>query len=211
MTNLFVFGDSWPWGAECSDPYTQAFPYLLGPLINLSVHNLSQPATSIDQLVYNFLRYYKRHLKSHLFNEGDSILFCLTGRSRSMYFDRSGTAQELHPRGTSAAELAYYQHLHSTELEIFNFQRNILICEYISDKLNCRSFFVTNWEKVPNNLYDNVNFYHKTLAQILHPERNHDTGNFGQILFPSDLITPGHHPTELGHQKIAKELATWIS
>jgi hypothetical protein len=209
MNRLIVFGDSWPWGADLEDPYTQAFPYLIGQILDVLVLNLSQPGTSIDHMVVKFLDC----CKENEFKSQDKILFCFTGQSRSMYFDNNDIAQEIHPRGTSIQEIVYYKYLYSKKLEVLNLQKNILILKYISDALNIKSFFVSNWDAVPDNLYGNANFYQKTLAQILHPERNQtiSTDGNGQVFIPSSLMGSYHHPTKLGHEKIAQELAAWIS
>jgi hypothetical protein len=208
MSKLFVYGDSWPFGAELDNCHTQCFPALLEKLCNFEVINKSAPATSIDHLVYFFLDDYENNLH----NPGDKILFCLTGLSRAMCFV-DNRPFELHPRGQTDYAKYYYKFIHSDSLEKFNLTRNVQLCNLLCQQKGLQDYFVFNWEQhIPIELKQKINFYNKTLAEILHPERNQQISFecTGDVFNESEFMH-NYHPTALGHEKIAMELAKWIS
>lgn len=210
MNNLIVYGDSWPFGSGLDNPCNEAFPFLLGKHLNLNVLNCSVPATSIDHLVFYFLKNYKEKN----FKENDRVLFCLTGQARALRFDENNKPRELHPRGASEFEKAYYKYVHSKTLAEYNLQKNILFCKLLCDSINLKSFFISNWEPIPADIYGDCNFYPLSLLGILHPERNHeleDKDGISKLWDTSPYMFKHRHPNAAGHQKIANELAKWIN
>lgn len=208
MNRLFVYGDSWPYGADLENHNEESFPSVLGKLKKCLVINRSIPATSIDHAVFYFLEDYK--IRSH--NNEDNILFCLTGQTRSMCFV-DHKPFELHPRGEDQYAHVYYKYLHSDEFDTFNFTRNVLLLNFLCKERGLKSHFVSNWDQVSQYLQEQVNFYSRTLVEILHPERNQtiNFGEYGDVFYKSEFINHTGHPTALGHRKIAEELAKWIS
>ena len=210
MNNLIVYGDSWSYGVGLDDPDVNAFPVLLGKQLNLTVDNRSVPATSIDHLFYYFLT----DCKDKKFNEKDIILFCLTGQSRSMYFDDNNVPQELFPQATKEIDKLYYKYFYSKKLADYNFQKNVLLCKLMCDSNKLKSYFVCNWEHPPSDLYGDCNFYPLSLVGILHPERNsmtEDSRGISGLWEPSPFMFNHKHPNKLGHQKISEELSKWIN
>jgi hypothetical protein len=210
MSKLYVYGDSWPWGAGLDDPCTQSFPALLGKYLNLQIDNRSVQSTSIEHLLYYFLN----DCRNNNFGENDKVLFCLTGKSRSMYFDHDDTPQELHPRGIKETDKLYYKYFYSKKLADYNFEKNVLLCKLICDSKKLRSYFVCNWEHNQVDLHSDCNFYPLSLLGILHPERNlliEEGLDVGALWNASPYLYDHNHPNILGHQKIAEELAKWIN
>jgi len=207
MSKLYVYGDSWPFGAGLAD-YNQAFPYLMQSILKCEVVNKSFPATSIDHLVYYFLS----DLDNNMHNEGDKILFCLTGRTRSMCFV-DDKPFELHPRNDDDYARIYYKYLHSDQLDTYNLTKNILLCSLLCKEKGLKDYFVSNWDTIPASLQGRINLCSSTLASILHPERNQkiNSNEYGDIFYESEYMDSTQHPTALGHLKIAEELSKWIN
>ena len=203
MKKLLVFGDSWPAGAELSNPSADAFPIILAKKLNLICENRSKSATSIDHAVLEFL-------KSDLTNA--VVLFCVTGYSRSMYFDR-GTVWEVHP---SNAELEwYYTKMYSDELGQLNRLKNCLLIQEICINRGIPVYFVSNWDTVPTHtLLDSKLWAQQTLIQTICKKPYKVTGSTVDWLSidRSDRINmTNNHPNAAGHHLIAEELYKWIN
>jgi hypothetical protein len=229
---LVVFGDSWPAGAELSNPM-DAFPFQLGTLLNMTTLNQACPATSIDHAVFQFLTFFKNYNKPSWpwsgpgwFNQRRQteyvVLFCLTGKSRSWRLTQSGT-EELHPRSKTPQSVNYYKYIQSDELDDFNRIKNILLVQEICKKYNTPCYFVSNWETVPQfHMIDSELLYSKTLVEILDvPTMELDKRGIStcdtlyslvELFEKSEYIVPNvSHPNIKGHAKIAEELFKWLS
>lgn len=201
---LITFGDSWPAGAELLD-CKNSFPNLLAKQLNVKSINLSIPGTSTDRALYKLLN-------TPLDNYQDKlILFCLTGKSRSMIIDTM--PKEIHPASGTSASVAYYKYIHSDALDEFNCIRNILSAQQYCRSLGCKILFVSNWDKIPKHRAIDQNlFYNKTLTEILNIGQTPDDIDLDwDNLSRHEYITPNScHPNIAGHGVIATELSSWI-
>ena len=171
INNLVTFGDSWPAGSELQWPGKQSFPAQIAEHLEIKSLNLAVPSTSADQAVYCLLNYYPEHKWSDTL-----VLFCLTGITRSMYFDKKD--REIHPMSSDTVSMAYYKYIHSNELDQFNYIRNILTAQQYCQSIGCKVLFVNNWDETPNHHSINSNlFYNKTLTKILNIEHDFDSKN----------------------------------
>ena len=200
---LVTIGDSWPAGAELSDPAV-SFPVLIAEHLGAESINLSQQSTSADQAVYRLL-----HNKLNIDWTHTLVLFCLTGVSRSMYIDSQ--PREIHPTSEGSESVAYYKYIHSNELDQFNRIRNILAAQQFCKVYGCQILFVNNWDKTPDHDVINQNlFYSKTLTDILNINQQLDDTDWYNIS-NHEYIRPNLcHPNIDGHNKIARELSIWI-
>lgn len=204
MKKLIVFGDSWPYGAEL-DNTKNAFPYVMGGLMNVDVDNRSVQGSSIDESVLNFLK---------MFDTEDvvqsTILFCLTSPGRTMLV-RGEDIVRLTPTADELESVTYYSHLYTTDLAQFNLTRNLILLQTVCNALEIPIYFVFNWDDAPTHrLLDASKIYNKTLIEVL--GFNHGA-NFWEDIRGSDLIAKdgrGCHPSEIGHRRIATELSEWI-
>lgn len=190
MNTLYVFGDSWPAGAELDHVIADGYPHLIAQKNNYVLDNLSQSATSINHAVWQFLI----ALERKPFNAGDVVLFCLTGLDRNWVW-KDGYAMELHPNNTNhIIGSNYYKYIHSDELARAETVKNILLVNEMCATREVLCLFVYNWDKhIQHNLLETVPFYSKTLEQIA-----------------DNNLNPGGHPNKLGHQRIADQLSAWI-
>lgn len=203
---LVTFGDSWPSGDELQSPHIDSFPVKIAEYLKIKSLNLSVPGSSTDQAVYRLLNYCPEHSWSEIL-----VLFCLTGITRSMYFNKKD--QEIHPMSSDIVSLSYYKYIHSSRLDQFNRIRNILTVQQYCQSNGGKILFVNNWDETPDHHSINLNlFYNKTLAKILNVENVFDnkdvswyTMKQNQYIYPNQC-----HPNADGHLTIANELSTWI-
>lgn len=204
---LLVFGDSWPYGCELEN-YRPAFPELMEQILQLPVENHSLFSTSIDHMVHKLLSMIEKNEVTDC-----GILFCLTGTTRSMIFDKT-KLKEIHPNNTDVESKMYYSYIFSWELAEFNFLRNCLLIQSICKLKNIPLYFVANWYSIPNNeLLDKTIFYNKSLIEILgHPPMEVKNGYLWDTVAQSEYFYPNnYHPNAKGHKLIAEELSKWIS
>lgn len=205
VKNLLVFGDSWPAGEELANPGNSCFPYVISQKLGLELKNYSQPSTSIDQALHRMLH--------DVDDFGESIvLFCLTGKSRSMIIRDRDETLELHPLVATPASTAYYKYIHSDKLDEFNRIRNILAAQQFCSQKKIECLFVSNWDPLPMHPAINLkNFYSKTLTEIINlsvkdqhtPWTRQD--RLSKFIFPNSC-----HPNDGGHLIIGNALSEWI-
>lgn len=205
IKRLFTFGDSWPAGSELSDAdLCYRFPELVAKDCNLESRNLSEPATSIDHAVFKFLQILDE------LQDDSAVLFCLTAKERSLYFNHR-ERKELHPTRTDVASLSYYSHIYSEELGEHNRVKNTILIQELCEKFKIPLFFVCNWNRPPKHTLIRSHFYHRSLVEILDIPNAEDDENFFVTRERSPYIRPNlGHPNVKGHQLIAKELTNWI-
>jgi len=232
---LLTFGDSWPAGAKLDDK-SLAFPKLLASKLEIELMDLSEPATSIDHVVMAFLNFLENTYKV---DATYTALFCLTDVSRAMAW-RNGDneipprdqlwapncfTQELQINNIDPMSQTYFKNIHSTRLENYTYHKNIVLLKLLCEKYSIRDFYVHNFYD-PNFEFKIVNkdrIYPHTLTQLL------DTKMYKEYIptliapieqdklkrpvweEPFVFMNPDGHPTELGHQRIAEELAQWIN
>lgn len=201
MKKLLVFGDSWPWGADLKNPESDAFPILLANKLNLECVNLSRRATSIDHAVDAFLKT----------NLTDSVvLFCVTGYSRSMYFNGEYVC-EIHPKDKDMEW--YYTRVYSDELGQLNRLKNCLLIQEICNNEGIPVYFVSNWDQIPSHkLLDPTRWSPKTLIQMIGANNYNLDGHVDwKKVGRKNMVDSSSHPDETGHKLIAEELHKWIS
>lgn len=194
-----MFGDSFPAGADLIDRST-AFPNLIAQTLGTAVNNYAQDSTSIDHACLEFFKFLKTDYDGNI---NYKALFCLTGRSRTIHFTDNSDVKEIHPYGADHHDIdkAYYKYMHSTPLENFNYLKNVLMLDSLCKSRNIKPYFINNWDKKLNDpLLADVNFYNKTLVNIIDPD-----------LRKLKVVDYGRHPTAEQHHLIAERLSEWIS
>jgi hypothetical protein len=202
---LVTFGDSWPAGEELDSANLHyRFPDLIAKSLSVESRNLSQPATSIDHAVSKFL--------NNLDQLQDSaVLFCLTARERSIYF-QDNDARELHPHRKDLPSLSYYSYIYSDQLAEFNRIRNVLLVQELCEKFRIPLMFICNWNHAPqHSVIESHKFYPQSLVEILGMSNFEDDDNFFVTRERNVYIKPNQgHPNVQGHQLIASTLTNWI-
>jgi len=213
--NLFVFGDSWPAGAELSNyDRTLTFPCNIANSLGMKLINCSVEATSQDQAVLSFLS--RLNDDAELF-KNSKVLFCFTGYSRSMKFDQDNSAwAEVCPYNKEDKQ--YYKKMYTDELGQYNFLKNIILIQHVCKSLDIQIYCVTNWESAPKHmLIDDVLIYDKSLFEIVElTNANETSSSFWDQLQKKNKNRNRYfqgmecHPNVLGHKKISDELTQWI-
>ena len=194
---LYVFGDSWPAGAELHDNVKQGFPYLIAQKNDYLLDNLSQACTSLEQATWEFVKLLERKpIKG-----GDIVLFCITNPDRSWYWN-DGYPAEIHPRNINhPVGSKYYKYIYSEDLARANAIKDLLMVYGWCKTLDVTCLFVYNWttplqcnSTMPGiKLLSTELFYNKSLHEI-----------------SGANVPQGDHPDHQGHQRIAEELSAWI-
>ena len=204
IKNLAVFGDSWPAGEELKDPSSTAFPVLLSHRLGLTLHDFSQPATSIEHALRKFLQ-------SHRVWQHDTmVLFCLTNYARSMRIE-SHKEIEIYPKHRTEDSINYYKFIYSNELGMFNQLKAILLVQSLCALSGVPLVMITNWNDVTDHdLVDHSKIYPQSMVEILGIP-NLESEQFRYIDAKNIYIHPNqNHPNVLGHQLIADKLYEWI-
>jgi hypothetical protein len=194
---LYVFGDSWPAGAELRDNVKQGFPYLIAQKNNYLLDNLSQACTSLEQATWEFVK----SLERKPIKGGDIVLFCITNPDRSWYW-KDGYPAEIHPRNTNhPIGSKYYKYIYSEDLAHANAIKDLLMVYGWCKTLGVTCLFVYNWTQPLHSnstmpgikLLPTELFYNKSLYEI-----------------SGANVPQGDHPDHQGHQRIADELSAWV-
>jgi hypothetical protein len=210
MSDLLVFGDSFPAGAELND-LNQRFPVLVAQALDKNLIDFSKGSTSIDHMVLALMTY----LESSQPAEDCVALFCVTDASRTLYFNQ-GRAYEITPHSHNEISNTYFRYFYNTDMEEFNWKRNIGYLEYACYKHRIKSFFISNW-KQPYDLAQTVKrSYFTSICELLGSQtREYDSksgvNSFKEELKNQTYFDPGsYHPNANGHALIAQHLSKWI-
>jgi hypothetical protein len=231
---LLTFGDSWPAGAALPDK-SLAFPKALAKNLEMTLQDLSEPATSIDHAVMAMLHFLEN---SYVPDNKYTALFCLTDASRNMAW-REGNqvvpnrkdlwapncyTQELQINNNDPMSPVYFKHIHSLRLEQYNYHKNVVLLKLLCDKHNIKDFFVHNFYN-PEFEFKIINtdrMYAGTLSSMLESdsitEFVPDDINFTPALprikqrqfTNKQYLATGGHPSVQGHEKLAVELTKWM-
>lgn len=211
MSDFLVFGDSFPAGADLED-LNDRFPVLIAKQLQRNLRDFSQGGTSVDHMVWQLMHYLKNNTPAD-----DAIaLICLTDPSRTLYFEDDDLI-ELTPHTTSSVATAYFKHIHSDNLEKFNWYRNIGYMEYACRAHNVKAFFINNW-KHPYSLNNIVErSYNQSICELLGSDLREWDGRPGVNPFDQErkiiankYFSGKYHPNVEGHKLIAHCIANWI-
>lgn len=211
MSDLLVFGDSFPAGAELED-LNDRFPVLVANQLQRNLQDFSRGATSIDHVVWELMQY----LKNNTPGKDCVALFCLTDPSRTLYFEGKNLI-ELTPHSDDVAAEAYFKYIYSDNLEKFNWEKNVAYLEYACYVHSIKAFFINNW-KHPYKLSDIVKrSYNQSICELLGSNQREWDGQIGINPFdqerknvPNKYFSMRYHPNAEGHRLIAHCIAEWI-
>jgi hypothetical protein len=202
---LFVFGDSWPYGAELKIVSEKTFGELIASANGWEFYKYAFPGKSIHHLVLQL----EQAIKEHDVTDS-SALFCLTSASRSMHY-LDGQWQELQIHRQQTHSQQYFKYFYSPELANHQANVNILALQHICEKYKIKDYYVSSWDQINLTLpaIDRTRFLDQTLVDILgcvfHPDKEINIDK------THPLIAPNHyHPNAQGHQVIANKLNEWI-
>lgn len=211
MSDLLIFGDSFPAGAELND-LNDRFPVLIAKQLNRNLIDFSQGGTSIEHMVWQLMHF----LKNNTIGDDCIALVCLTDPSRTLYF-KDDELVELTPHTAGQVAEAYFKYIYSSNLEKFNWERNIGYMNYACAANNIKAFFINNWSH-PYNLSDIVErSYNHSICEMLGSNLREWDGRPGTNPFDLERKTKNnkyfsgkYHPNVEGHKLIAQRIVEWI-
>ena len=203
---LLVFGDSWPAGEELL-PGETTFGEILSNQLEVKFENHSQPMTSVAHMLLQ--------LKSAIENitpaDNPVAIFCITAISRSIRFsnlESPGTWEEIQIARTDPPSRAYYQHIHSDNLDELMVSSHILALQNICRTFGILDYYVSCWAQ-PKFLLPGVDqsrMHSQTMLEMLDSK----SANTFLEMFSKCQYISGCHPNQQGHIKIANTLLPWL-
>lgn len=205
MKDLFVFGDSWPQGAELK-PGEKTFGEIIAKNLDFNFNNRAIPSTGIPHLILQVQEVVQQSKFFNLNKNRSLFLFFLSSPLRDLIW-KEGKNIGLNP--THPEDVEWYAKYSSDELIEYRTNTTLLALQKICSYYQIQSFFVWGWDKV--DLWpeiDTTNFYPISCAEMF-------TDNYTTIInlknSKNKYIWPnGGHPNQLGHQLIADNLSKFI-
>lgn len=208
MTDLVVFGDSWPYGVELKDNEKTFGELLHEKLGTRKFHNFSQEGTSIDHLVLQ--------AKDFILNSKHKsiAIFFITNPIRYMTYDDKKW-KTIRPTGDKSAKTKlYYEYIQSDELD--HHRANVSVLALQNMCKNCanivQDFYLEGWTNI-NWSYPGINkekFLPKTALEMLEAKLNQRTNELIKNLNNPFIYPNKYHPNQKGHELIADELYDFI-
>lgn len=203
IKTLVTFGDSWPAGAELQHN-EQPFGKLLADRLGCNFVNCAEPATAIDNLIFQLDNY----IKSSKIHNTVAVFF-LTDMSRAVvYKDKKlSQVQPLYE------DQWYLQYLYSEELSTFRANVAVLALQQMCTVAGIEDRYVMGWTRFPimfsgidlNKIYDQGRTTCLNLFGGADGDTNYIYHKDNQYIRPNQ-----DHPNQLGHQCIADTLYEWI-
>jgi hypothetical protein len=211
MSDLLVFGDSFPAGADLEE-LSDRFPVLVANQLQRNLIDFSKGSTSIDHMVWELMQYLKHNIPAD-----DTIaLICITDPSRTLYFDDNELV-EITPHTNSNVSNAYFKYVHSSRLEQFNWEKNLGYMNYACRTHNIKAYFINNWTQL-YDLSDIVDkSYEQSICGLLGADLREWDGRPGFNPFYEEIVKTKnkyfdekYHPNKEGHKLIAQHIVKWI-
>lgn len=200
---ILTLGDSFTYGEELTDRQ-QAWPYLLGQLLNEPVKNLGESGTCNDSIVRKLLEQTAKQQYS-------LVVIGWTDRSRfEAWSEVINAPTTIMP--ASDAKLPwtqdYYRYSYNDQYAWRRWiQQVILAQEYLTAR-NQPYLFIS---VAGNHDYFEYSKNITKLCQLVRQDRFVGWPNLGMIeLAKGCQLGPGGHPLEEGHERIANEIAKYI-
>lgn len=233
---IATFGDSWPAGEELANPDSESYGALLAKSLNYDGHiNFGEPASSIDHMVIQLMRFVKI-LDEHPDTEWLLVFDC-TQTGRHLFFDpttdRFIRHGELHNIDDQYPHLRIYAKrlLDQVDFEQYNAfcaGRAVTWIQNFCKTQNYKYLFIKHLQDFPESEFDQIidwqhfynsgkdvcrDFISEEYPDLLWCEFNWYEIKYGQAV--EDESTRSRffqgtewHPNNLGHALIANRLET---
>ena len=226
--HLYIFGDSWAYGAEL-DPGTrrqQNYAGQLGVMLGVDqVRNYSEVASSISHM---HLQVRQAMIESVGDDSKKTAIFFLTGQQRFLFFDMDGEFVNLNPSGEyfhrpmqqkyeslfKEINKFYYKKIQSKQADDISLNTNLLAFQTLCKHHNIDDYYISGWQTL--NLWPEVDatkIYRQGqshCAELLGLLSKKGTIRF-EIPEKNQYIYPhGSHPNAQGHRLIAQTLYDFI-
>jgi lysophospholipase L1-like esterase len=207
---IYCIGDSFTFGAELETPDQSAWPILLGKLLNRPVTNLGRRGCGNTRMV-------KRTIDVAFKDDAELIVIAWAGPFRVEFFHKqpydlwpgchAGKDQEPLIRALTLAQNPQF------DLWLYRkWLRDIILTQNLLANCNKRYLMMSawySWAPLPGteDLWDKIDFTYF----LGHPmnSKNPSYETFGHW-FKDASVGPNGHPLELGHERIANEIAKHI-
>jgi len=208
MTQLAVFGDSWPYGAELKKDEKTFGELLHDKLKTKKFINCSQEGTSIDHLVLQLKNFIEN------LDQKSIAVFFITNPIRYITFENNKW-HTIRPTGEKSTKTKlYYELLQSDELDHHRANTSMLALQNMCK--NCANIvqdvYLEGWTKIDWSYpgIDTKKILRKSALQMFEAKMNHRTNELVKNQNNPFIYPNKYHPNQKGHQLIADELYEFI-
>lgn len=201
---ILTLGDSFTWGEELDDRTQQAWPYLVAQRFNQQIQNLAQSGSSNDRIS-------RLGVEETLRQRYDLVIVVWSDQNRFEAWseiDRETKCINIHNDFLPWIQ-DYYKHSYNDDYNLEKKSLQILLLQQHFKMINQPYLFA-------NVSGRHIN-YRKNIDKFGYIWKNYDLSCFmgwydgGLIEWAHDCPRgPGGHPLELGHQRIADQVAKYI-
>lgn len=209
---IFVFGDSWTWGAELQ-PHELNYGQWLSQMLATPVQNYSASSTSIPHLLLQL-----RAAMSTQSLRGSCAIFFLSSPDRDLIWRRNGVKElHLNPSHPTDEDVRWYSQFHTAELASFRVNSSILALQKMCEVHGIQDRYIWGWQRT--ELWpeiDHSRIWRQGQDTIFDLFVENDTAEFNgtwldYVYRPNSWVWPNSgHPNQAGHELIARELQSWL-
>jgi hypothetical protein len=213
---IYCIGDSFTYGDELFDPANDAWPALLGKMLNCSVTNMGRNATGNTRIV-------KRVIDVAYKKDTDIIIIAWTGPNRLEFHDHE--PYDIWPGRDTRAIMPtkiirhigtdYLTKSHTEKWDTWAHRqwfRDVILTQNLLENQNKKYLMMVAWHNWNplleyQDLWDKINFKYFLGHPSISNSPDYETFCYWANGCPRG---PGGHPLELGHQRIAEKINEYI-
>jgi hypothetical protein len=215
---LWIFGDSWPYGSELNSNDV-AYGELLGQQLSVGrIKNYSAPGTGISHMILQLQQAIKKN-QSSLTKK--IAVFFLSGQERFMCYhddqvvNLSSRGPRINPENNAGVMQhmndLYYKYFYTDQMRDFFMNTNLLTLQAMCRHHKIDDYYIAGWQQFnfwTEVDHDKVYNQGRTSCQEL---LDMVFDNRDGVVRNNAYFTPNiSHPNQLGHQRIADTLFEWI-
>jgi hypothetical protein len=215
---LWIFGDSWPYGSELNSNETSYGELLGQQLLVRRIKNYSAPGTGISHMILQLQQAIKEN-QSSLTKK--IAVFFLSGQERFMCYhddpvvNLSSRGTRINPENNAGVMQhlndLYYKYFYTDQMRDFFMNTNLLTLQAMCRHHKIHDYYVAGWQQF--NFWDEVDIdkiYNQgqtSCQELLDMVFDNRDG----VVRNNAYFTPNiSHPNQLGHRRIADTLFEWI-
>jgi len=199
---ILTLGDSFTYGDELSDRVTQAWPYLLGQMLDQPVTNLGYPGTCNASMIRKLLTHTSQHRYS-------LVVIGWTDPNRfEAWSELIQQPVTIMPESQAGLPWTndYYRYSYDADWAWAQWINQVVLAQQYLISRNQPYVFISVAGDLDHSEHSRTN----QVCQLINADRFVGWPDRGMIQFAGDCpCGPGGHPLELGHERIANEIAKY--
>lgn len=198
---ILAVGDSFTYGDELANRSVSAWPYLIAQLLNQDIVNLAKPGSSNDTIL-------RLAVEATAEQQYDLVLIGWTSPGRiEVWNELTGSLVTVMPDSQTGLPWVtdYYRYSYDPDSSYQQwFRQVVLLQQWFTSRGQPYVFAATA------GLYEE-HLKYSSITNLIDPEHYAGWPNQGMLEWAGAAPRgPGGHPLELGHERIANEIAKYI-